>query len=66
MQKMETNNIPKLVVTFDTDGKTLEVDYRDEASYRYANLDYTVDGRAGMPQGYRRLLITQTVTLRNL
>jgi len=28
MQKMETNNIPKLVVTFDTDGKTLEVDYR--------------------------------------
>jgi hypothetical protein len=45
---------------------TLEVDHRDEAHYRYANLDYTVDGRADMPQGYRRLLITQTVTLRNL
>ena len=45
---------------------SLEVDYEDEAHYRYANLDYMVDERGDMPQGYRRLLITQTVALRNL
>jgi type IV pilus assembly protein PilW len=45
---------------------SLEIDYKDEAHYRYANLDYTVDERGDMPQGYRRLLITQTVALRNL
>jgi type IV pilus assembly protein PilW len=45
---------------------SLDVTYEDEAHYRYANLDYTIDQRADMPQGYRRLLVTQTVAMRNL
>ena len=43
-----------------------EIDFTDTAHYRYANVDYTVDQRADMPQGFRRLLVTQTVELRNL
>jgi type IV pilus assembly protein PilW len=43
-----------------------EVGYKDEAHYRYANVDYTIDQRADMPQGYRRLLVTKTVAMRNL
>jgi type IV pilus assembly protein PilW len=45
---------------------SLELDHEDDARYRYANLDYTIDQRADMPQGYRRLLVTQTIALRNL
>jgi len=45
---------------------SFDVTYQDESHYRYANLDYTVDQRGDMPQGYRRLLVTQTVAMRNL
>jgi hypothetical protein len=43
-----------------------ELGFEDTARYRYANVDYTVDQRADMPPGYRRLLVTQTVEVRNL
>jgi type IV pilus assembly protein PilW len=45
---------------------SLELGFTDSSHYRYANVDYTVDQRGDLPKGYRRLLVTQTVELRNL
>lgn len=43
-----------------------ELGTRDEARYRYANVEYTIDERPDLEQGYRRLLVTKTIELRNL
>jgi type IV pilus assembly protein PilW len=44
----------------------IELGFEDDARYRYANVDYAIDERPDLPQGYRRLLVTKTIELRNL
>jgi hypothetical protein len=41
-------------------------EFRDTVRYRYANVDFSVGDRPNMPADYRRLLVTQTIELRNL
>lgn len=45
---------------------TRELDFEDSSRYAYADVDFFIDDRADMPQGYRRLLVSRTIMLRNL